>query len=57
MTLQENPPAAARPVTDPQRESALRRIARSSPILQFLSVIVLRRVRNLLRDVSMRSGL
>jgi len=41
MTLQENPPAAARPVTDPQRESALRRIARSSPILQFLSVIVL----------------
>lgn len=41
MTVRDNALDAARPAAGPRRESALRRIARSSPILQVLSVIVL----------------
>lgn len=41
MTVHDNALDADRPAADVQRESTLRRIARSSPILQVLSVIVL----------------
>lgn len=41
MTIQKSALAAAGPADGGQRESTLRRIARSSPILQVLSVIVL----------------
>ncbi|HUC24221.1 MAG TPA: ABC transporter permease [Streptosporangiaceae bacterium] len=41
MTIQKNAPETARRAVSAQRESALRRIARSSPLLQVLSVIVL----------------
>jgi ribose transport system permease protein len=41
MTIQKNAPQAASRAVGPPRESTLRRIARSSPLLQILSVIVL----------------
>jgi ribose transport system permease protein len=41
MTIEKNALEAARPAAGPPPESALRRIARTSPILQVLSVIVL----------------